>query len=411
MGWREKFSGTVASFRGESFRIEDINMSFGRDLDRFYGKSEKSDEGGFGKKRKDTEPLVEDGGKLPREFDIVCFFSGNNYFVERDAFIKAIEDGNPGTLILPNHDPLTVRAGRAVNRFNSREGGFERILVTFVQTSEEAFEQPAQTVNTEKVADDAANASQSSIRAAFSMVASTFEAAAVKSDQMVEAVSSTISTVMAGGEGAPLDSILDSLDNMSNNARTLIQSPQTLALEITDTVDAITFAFTNPIDAFNSQVQLFEDYGLGLPFYPIDTPSDQDVDDNRTSMIQIVQNSALAGAGRSLAKAEFESLDDALLAKDSFDSAIREQQIANGDQEGYDDVYNSLTALQAAVAQHINDQENLPSNVILEYAAQVPTLVIAEDLYGDADRDQELVDRNAIRNPLFCKNQMSVLSE
>ena len=409
MGWREQLK--EASFKGIVFRVDTSDMAFGWNTkirETTIQPLIKKDGTEFNPVGS-SDPFVELGNKLPRQWTITAHFTGNDYIGNRDSFINAIELGESGILQLPLQEPATVLPMKAAVQYSNRGGGFEAVKIQFVETINKI--QPTTTVNTEKVADDASVSMYSAIKNAFSIVASSFESVAEKTTDMVTAVSDTITTVMAGGEGAPLNSILDSLQTISTNARTLIQTPQTLALEITDTIDAITFAFTNPIDAFNAQVKLFEDYGLGLPFFPINTPSDQDLRDNRTSMIQIMQNSSLAGAGRSLAKAGFDSLDDALLAKSTFDDAVELQQIANGDAEGFDDVYNELTALQAAIAEHINAQENLPSNIIIEFADQIPALVITEDLYGDADRVDEIVSRNLIRNPLFCKTQMSVLSE
>ncbi len=47
----------------------------------------------------------------------------------------------------------------------------------------------------------------------------------------------------------------------------------------------------------------------------------------------------------------------------------------------------------------------------VELPRALPSLVAAYNLYGDASREGEIVDRNAVENPLFCSGSLEVLSK
>lgn len=67
-----------------------------------------------------------------------------------------------------------------------------------------------------------------------------------------------------------------------------------------------------------------------------------------------------------------------------------------------DDSFVGLMAAKAAVVQDIKKRvAQLPSVLVYQPADTIPALVVAHDLYYDATRDQEVIDRNKTVHPGF----------
>lgn len=415
--WLQKFKGTTASFAGVTFTIEEIDMLFGRDLTLLDNKS-----GGFGAAfgQVDSSDSMQDQGKLPRQIDVTCSFSGSDYLDRRDAFIKAVEREGVFQLILPNHEPMNVRAGRAVNRFSNRSGGYERIIVTFVKSEQSADParasleqslQPGATQNTEKAATEGIDDSKESFLSSFgTKLSSGAKWVSDAATDLTEKISTTINdTLGIGAIGDGLEAVTQAADTLAQNATDLIYAPTELANQINDTVSALTSAFNAPINAFNAQLDLLSNYGL-IDDSAGATAVEQDVIDNNNSFVQIVNNIAVAEAGRAAVLAEYESFDAAQQAKSRYEAAARAQQLNNGNLAGYDDSYREIANIIALVTNHITAQADLPSNNDITYNDQNPAVVIAHDLYADADRGEEISTRNNVENPLFLPKELSILS-
>ncbi len=411
-----------AHFRGVPFKVDVAEKNLGWGISNKPIRVSKAKNG-----EKATVKIKE---KLANQWRITAHFAGNDYLDAKRAFISVIEDGAPGELQLPTESPVFVYPEKATIIYSNGAGGYEDVRVVFIETtadSEENISFPTKTTDTEGQLNTSADSAFETFPDEFSLstdqgaepseedgIATSVGVAKfveTKTAELVEKFSDDILSVLPGGSGDPLNDVISSAQSISEDATTLIQTPQILASQITSLVDEIVYVFTNPIDAFNAQLTLIEYYATGLPTYSPATDTEQGLEDNSDAMSQIVYNAALAGASRSVALTEFESLDQALFIKSKFDAAARAQQLNNGDISGYDNSYYAIANMQAAVNAHIESQGQLPSNITLTFEDQMPAVAMAQDIYDDADRADELVRRNDIRNPLFCNREMVVLSE
>jgi prophage DNA circulation protein len=74
--------------------------------------------------------------------------------------------------------------------------------------------------------------------------------------------------------------------------------------------------------------------------------------------------------------------------------------------------YQSLIALHAAVTYDLATRERtLPTVVVYNFNVPRPALWIANRLYGDADRNQELVEENSPVHPAFVQSPVRALSQ
>jgi prophage DNA circulation protein len=74
--------------------------------------------------------------------------------------------------------------------------------------------------------------------------------------------------------------------------------------------------------------------------------------------------------------------------------------------------YQSLVALHAAVTFDLSTRERtLPTIVVYDFAVPRPSLWIANRLYGDAERNQEIVEENMPVHPAFVQTPIRALSQ
>jgi prophage DNA circulation protein len=418
MSWQKFFStNSPATFRGAPFKVEAVDFSFGWKIDdttapmaQAGGTNNAEIERVRSLLREESKSSTVETSRLPKQFRVRAYFSGLNYVDEKLAFMFELEQGGTGRLILPTYDPINVRVGRVVNRFSGREGGFETIDIEFLEAGEEQ-QQPTFVTNTERSAllgiDDS---KETFIESFTTKLESGAQWVADASSDLTELVSTTINdTLGLGAVGDGLEAVTEASNTLAQNATTLIYTPTVLANQISDTISALTLAFEQPANAFNAQLQLLENYGI-IDSSTGATPTEQDAIDNNNAFVQIVNNAAVAEAGRAAVLTEYESLDDAQLAKSRFEAAARAQQLVNGNTEGYDEGYREIANIIALVSDHITAQGELPSSIDVTYPDSNAALVLAEDLYGDADRAAEIVTRNDARHPLFLPNELTLLS-
>lgn len=73
--------------------------------------------------------------------------------------------------------------------------------------------------------------------------------------------------------------------------------------------------------------------------------------------------------------------------------------------------YRSLIALHAAVTFDLTTRERpLPGIVIYDFAVSRPVLWMAQRLYGDAERTEELIEENKPVHPAFCRSPINALA-
>jgi len=97
----------------------------------------------------------------------------------------------------------------------------------------------------------------------------------------------------------------------------------------------------------------------------------------------------------------FESYDDAVAVRDDLAERIDAAAFDMAD-VGDDAGYEALTTLRLALVRDVT-QRGGSLDRLYSYTppSSEPALVTAQRLYGDADRAQEIVDRNRVRHPGF----------
>ena len=434
MSWKDALK--EASFKGVPFKTDTATVEFGwtvaeretatSELKWKEGKAPLNDPAS-----QTSDPHIDKGKKGAKVFTVDAHFTGDDYIANRDAFIAAIEEGGPGILQLPLMKAVSAYASRGASQYSNVAGGYESVSIKFIETTEKP--KPNASVNQARAAaatadngsakllsgfvgdgetDDEETLEEASVRLSTVLPEkSKFSAFAEGAAELADTLSVKLLESSAFGDAGPeFSNFVSKAMALSEDARTIIQTPQRFAEEILDVISNLTYAFTNPIDALNAQLFIFETFRDSLDFGLNGSESKRLQVQNNEMISMLVESACVMQAGLSAINSEYETLNDALNARSKFETAVRTQRLRLGNAEGYGSIYDSLGSLLGSVTQYINEAANLPSTITVDFQDRNPSLALAEDYYGDADRADELVRRNNVKNPLFCNVEMEILS-
>lgn len=389
MTWRDKIQSNSAdgqslqgSFRSARFVVPSSDVEFGRRVQVHEYPLRDI-------------PYAEDLGRKARRFKIEVFVDGSlaadgDYLAARDALIAALEEAGPGTLIHPWYGSLRVTLVESSLRESTRDGGRATFQLDFVEAGEAVF--PSTVVQTARQVDAAADA-------AVDVTQTDFE----KSWD----VSGLPGFALAELE-AELDRTLANIERyVSGIADTVaaeIRAPGNMAAALVGAVHRLADSVTEPLRAISLYKTLFG-AGSSSPAVPTTTTTRRRQAALTDAMHAAVQRSAVIEACRASSQADYPARDDALEMRaellDALDGQMEAVDAVTGAPVA-DEVYQSLSALRAAVAEDLRVRgARLPEVKNITFGATLPALVVAYRVHGDAARDAEIVDRNRIRHPGF----------
>jgi len=345
---------------------------------------------------------VEILGKKTKSYNLDLFVAGDNYDKTRDKLIEALDKPEPGILAHPRFGRLNVVVIDFRKTESTREGGMCRFSVTFVDAGAATF--PRAGDDTAAVVDAAANQSLADAINSFAEAFSVLGQAADYVNGVVDEISRTLQAV---------ENVTDAI---TSPIADLIRAPADMAATIVGSMHRISTLVNTPLQALNIYQSLFN-AGASSPSIPLTTTNRQRQAANVEQLHLLVRRVAIAEAAMLASATGFASSNDALHWRDAIGQAIDDQLDYVDQINGLpidDAVYLSLTALRAAVTADLSDRvAQLPRVITHTPLQSQPTLVIAHQLYGDASRDDEIVNRNNIRHPLFVAGgeSLEVLSE
>ena len=413
--WTNKIG--QCSFRGVVIEVRSITMQFGRrgTVHSFPFKD---------------ETFAEDVGRAPRIFTLSGFVDGDNYLTRKQNVIDAIELlDTPGTFILPDGKEFRVKpSSDCTTTFNNNSGGVESFTLKFTEAGSQSF--PRATTNTRETTilrgDELVTALKAEATDAMDFEQTLPDSTegindpdslADKSVSIVDAFNETIDKVIETGlkAGNAIDKFARKFTDYKNDVRTLILDPASL-LDETDSVytdlrgvyalaDAAT-AFESFRDIFNSAV---DDIGRVIG---INDPSRKQNDKNNQTLRDSSRNMLL----RHLANI---TTDQVYISTNQVDQrrtdilALFAQQIENA-ANNFDQCQRAtLVELRSSVVADLDSKLGaLPDEVIFTPPDTMPAAVIANQLYADGLRGNEIAEANGNINPnlLPARIPLNVLS-
>ncbi|MGE4528581.1 MAG: DNA circularization protein [Rhodospirillaceae bacterium] len=345
----------------------------------------------------------EDVGGKPLAFSVSAYVIGRDYHTRRDKLLAALRQKGPGEYIDQWGGTWQVQVDDFGWVESLAEGGMARFHIEFAVYTES----PQHTVTTDTgyAVGAAATPAKASAASAFSSAYSARGNAFVLSQALSEGVSLK----------SLLTALLSSNNAESYKSSTTVVQTQTVvtnsAVGTTEAVaDAETYAATLA-EMIAASLACLEagwvrylaamallDYGADFAEIAATTTARRQAAVNRALMIALVRTLAAIEAALAAAEIDFTVYDDAVAVRQALGDALDAQMLTADD-----DTYATLSALRAAVIRDVTERgANLAKLAEVTLSATLPALVVAYQLYGDASREGDVIDRNpSVRHPGF----------
>lgn len=384
-----------ASFRGVPFFVETSGTQGGRagPVHEFIGTD---------------NVFPEDTGPLPKRFSLNGHLIGDDIDDLVVALEEALDAAGPGELIHPYRGSVEAKVDGPYSIDQSTtESGMARLSISFVRTGEPL----APTLDLDTGFD-----LNTKIDYTLSLV--TLDSLDVTGPDFLATAAYAVlvgSTRMTGklqranakvGSAVGIVTDLSSaIDNFSDNLEQLLRSPANLAIAIRGLMNTLFAAISSADESLSrgdktrdvarTALALSEMTSLsGNDVPPVDTTTTtrQREQDNQDALLDASEISGLCEGFRSLGEIPLDNTDQA----DSMVADALEVLDTIVDRGSLDDgMDQALRDMRASFIIHIRAQ-TVELTGLGEYtpAVDMPALAIAWELYGDAGRDQEIVERN-----------------
>jgi prophage DNA circulation protein len=406
MTWRDRIDPDLrGSYRGVEFFVERADTTGGRRwLVHEYP-------------RRDV-PYAEDMGRRAKEWRLTLFVAGDDYDRQRDKLIEALDAPGSATLVHPYLGTKVAVASEVRFSESTRQGGVCEFEVTFAEDGLQG--EPTLSVDTQREVQ----------RAAVVVEAEAEQDFARRWNIDLAGWSSAIERDLA----AVIDGLNQVVGDVSDQIASVIRSPANIAGMLAGGYNRLRNAVKRPVNALElySGDSALSMGSAGRLRTPAGTParavrmllavgiSGDSVagtaagaaeDAQRASNIQAANqlNGRLAAstAARVVADADWLSRQDAEAAgRDAL--ALIDHTMETAEPIS-DDMYNALVALRAALSADLRARALAMPN-LTQYTPQatLPALVVAQRLYGDATRADEICLRNNIRHPGALRGGMAL---
>jgi prophage DNA circulation protein len=340
------------------------------------------------------------GGKIELH-KIDAFVVGDDYDIAADNLAEALRIKGPGILIHPRYGSLSVICRDWARAEEFAEGGIARFSLAFTEAPTDG----GLTITIAEDIDDNADALVTAVSAAFADTYGTTGWPGSVSDAALVDLAASTELVAKALLRAPVDSA-EALAALAD-----LGVPSELIADPTEQAAAWAgVLLVSPLEAIQALVRT----------RPTDVPTGTITDLNELQRIgntnaqhAVIQRQALAEYARQavpLVEDTFQVYDDAIALRDELADLIRAEEAITTDATEYEalietrtEVYDRITAAAAPLVRL--------RTITIKHT--INALVLAWDLYEDATRAVEIIDRNAIRHGGFIAagTSLQVLAE
>lgn len=405
MTWREdlrrvSFGGrrlVGASFRGVAFFVESAESSGGRRavVHEFPLRD---------------DPFVEDLGRRARTFRVDGYVIGDDYMLQRNALLVALEDNaGPGELVHPHLGTLRAICTNVSYRETRAEGGMATFAIEFAETPTQA-PVPVEVVDSvEQVAKD----SDAAIVATKAEFAEKYNVDKMPSFALTSAT--TALTKAADGLKAALAPIVTAtqeLAQLNGNVSLLTATAASLVRTPASILDQFRAAITGLVDTAKAAPGavmdgLFEAYITNLgPAIVATTATRTRELANQNALFGALRRVIAVEAARLAPLVKYKSIDEAMAARDQVAKLLEEQAGGAGDT-----AYPALVNLRSEALRAVPGGSQFARIVAVTRNVPIPSLLLAYQLYGSVTLELDVIARNSVRHPGFVAGELKVLSD
>lgn len=377
MGWRDDLR--PASFRGVPFHTTSTEHGSGRRT--FVAELPGAD-----------DPIVQDLGRVADEYRLDAFVIGDDYLERRRKLVEACQASGPGELVHPYLGTLRVQCSGCTVRESSQEGGMARLGLVFVRApARRSLTSSAE--STDAAADRAGDAAEQAAGEALDLEGEPSHVAEAAGEE-VERMGGILGALRLGGS-------LEAVASWARRVAELVDEPLAVLAGPYEYAQAVRLLLSDLATAAGSRRMALELY-LGI----LDVPRPRGTAGGNlgpraeaaaVAVWDLHRTVALGEAVRTAASVEWEHRQEAEAARERLASRLDDLE-----ESAADDLFGPLAALRAALWRSVpSSTQRLPELVRVALPEPTSSLLVAYDLYGDSDRELDVVRRNPgrIRHP------------
>ena len=389
-----------ASWRGVEFQVESAGLTGGRagPVHEFIG----------------TDAVnAEDTGPIPKRFNLQCLVIGADADFQADQLEEALDEEGPGELIHPYRGSIECKVDGAYNMDRStQESGMVRFSIPFVKVGDPLV--PSLDLDT---------GFDLNVKADYVVTSITADALDVAGPDFLQQAAYAVlvgttkltgklaraNAKIAAATGIVTD-LSSAVDDFAENLNTLLRAPATLHLALRDLANSL-FTAIVPADDTLDRGDVARNAALAslalseatrvttndLDPVAVTTATRQKQQDNQDLLLDVSEIVNVAEALRAMGRIPLANADQATALLDGalglVDGILDRGTLDDGMDQAVRD-------LRASFLIHLRNQTvELSSMGLYTPPIDAPALAIAWDLYGDAGRDQEIIEHNLIEDP------------
>lgn len=377
----------TASFRGVEFKMDATDTEVGRRVVTHEYPL------------RDT-PYSKDLGRKKQEFSIDGYVLGENYESQRDALIVAVETAGEGTLVHPYLGTKQVVCTGCRIRESKNELGIAYFSFTFAESGKPQF--PTTSINPKSKIKGTVEDLQGISSEAFNKVYSVADAPSFVSDSAETGIGGF--TDVVEGEASKVNTVSSKLADYTYQIRQM----KAQVSDIAQSPDKVSSNFTRSL---NSLLALAPGGGAGMKralqgtlSYGNNVTQNGDTENrlkeylNAKAMRDLNKQLVVGLLSQEASERTYASFEDAVEERTEILTLIDEIL----DETNDDDVFRGFQKLRAEVVQAVPaSDKDLPRIVTTEVFADTSSLVLSYNIYEKLDLEQDIIDRNKIKNPGF----------
>jgi len=385
MAWKDNLR--KGSFRGVEFFIDTSAYTTGRRrvLHEFPNRE---------------KPFTEDLGRIADSFEIEGHVLGDDYFETKKDLVRVFQQSGSGELIHPFWGSQIVQVGTVTISESNLEGAIAKFSASFVEAGDDRFPKGANDKGAflNQTAEDALVKTKEDFEKDFSILG--LPASAVQSARDGVSAATTLFNNTVGKAGDVADAITQlafQTRNLEAEINDLLQAPDQLAARLLDSLDLLSDAFSGDKEKTKALGDIF---GFGESNVTGGTPIKDQEKLNQDALNNLLRRSSAIKATQAIITADFVSLNDAEEGRDEIADTLEDQLALDDGTE----VFQSLADLKADLIEAVPDiDSDLPNIKEITIEDDTNSLVLAYDLFESIDNEQDIIDRNDIRDPSLIK--------
>lgn len=370
------------------------------------------------------DPFAEDMGRRARTFPVEGYVIGDDYLVQRDALIAALEDeAGPGKLIHPYHgERRAICTGLSVAEKRS-DGGMAVFAIEFTETPAQS-PVPVTVVDSAGQVAAAADAARAASAAEFTesyilsaardaraggavpdpgLPAFALASAETALTKAAAALSAELAPVVTSTQ--ELAALEDKVRLLTSQASSLVRAPGSILeafgsaiTDLSDTIEAAPGAVLAAlVEAYTVDLGAAVDGG---------TATRARERSNQLALTAALRQVMAIEAARLAPLAPYASVEEATAARDQVAALLEEQAAGAGDT-----AYPALVSLRSEVLRAVPGTTAFARVVTVTRRSPIPSLLLAYQLYGSVDQEADVIVRNRISHPGFIAGELEVLSD